>query len=70
MKELGKWLFVFGAGIALLGLLLWSGSGKGWLGRLPGDLHVERGGFSFHFPIATCLLISLLLTFLLWLFRR
>jgi hypothetical protein len=56
--------------IAGIGLLLWSGLGKGWLGRLPGDIHIEREHFSFHFPIVTCLLLSVLLTILLWLFRR
>lgn len=70
MNELGKWLFVTGLVIAGIGLLLWSGLGKGWLGRLPGDIHVEREHFSFHFPIVTCLLLSVLLTILLWLFRR
>lgn len=70
MNELGKWLFVTGLVIAGLGLLLWSGVGKGWLGRLPGDIHIEREHFSFHFPIVTCLLLSVLLTVLLWLFRR
>lgn len=48
----------------------WTGFGKGWLGRLPGDLHVQRDGMSFHFPIVTCLLVSLALSILLWLFRK
>jgi membrane protein implicated in regulation of membrane protease activity len=70
MNELGKMLFIFGAVIALVGLMLWTGFGTGWLGRLPGDIHFSRGNFSFHFPLVTCLLSSLLLTFLLWLFRK
>ena len=70
MNELGKLLVVAGLLIAGLGALLWSGLGRGWIGRLPGDLHYTRDNFSFHFPIVTCLLLSLLLTFLLWLFRR
>jgi hypothetical protein len=41
-----------------------------YLGRLPGDIVVRRPGFTFAFPIVTCLLVSLLLTLLLWLFRR
>jgi len=53
-----------------IGLLLWSGAGRGWFGRLPGDIHYSRGNFSFHFPIVTCLLLSLLLTLLLWLFKK
>jgi hypothetical protein len=70
MKELGKLLVMAGLMLAVVGVLLWTGWGRGWLGRLPGDIHYTRGNFSFHFPIVTCLLLSLVLTMLLWLFRR
>jgi DUF2905 family protein len=70
MKELGKILMVAGLAAAGIGLLLVTGFGRGWLGRLPGDIHWTRGNFSFHFPVVTCLLVSLLLTLILWLFRR
>jgi hypothetical protein len=70
MNDTGKFLVVAGLLIAAAGALIWSGVGKGWLGRLPGDIHFARGNFSFHFPVATCLLLSLLLTILLWLFRK
>ncbi|HXU76252.1 MAG TPA: DUF2905 domain-containing protein [Methylomirabilota bacterium] len=70
MNELGKFLVVAGILLALVGALLWSGIGKGWLGRLPGDIHYTRGNFSFHFPLVTCLLLSALLTFLLWVLRK
>ena len=72
MNEVGKNLMIFGLLIAAVGALLWSGIRKGWLGRLPGDIHYTnpKGNFSFHFPIVTCLLISLVLTVILWLFRR
>jgi hypothetical protein len=70
MNELGKVLVVVGLVIAGVGVLLWSGMGKGWLGRLPGDIHYAKGDFSFHFPIVTCLLISIALTLIFWLFRR
>lgn len=70
MNELGKFLVVAGILLALVGALLWSGIGKGWLGRLPGDIHYTRGNFSFHFPLVTCLLVSALLTFLLWVLRK
>ena len=63
-------LVVVGLALAAVGVLMWSGVGKGWLGRLPGDIHYARGNFSFHFPLVTCLVLSALLTFLLWLFRR
>ncbi len=70
MNELGKMLFVFGLGIALIGLILWTGFGKGWLGRFPGDIHYSKGSFTFYFPVVTCILLSLLLTLILWLFRK
>jgi DUF2905 family protein len=70
MNEFGKWLFVMGIALASVGLLLWSGFGKGWLGRLPGDINYSRGNFTIHFPIVTCLLLSLLLTLIWWLFRK
>jgi Protein of unknown function (DUF2905) len=70
MTELGKFLVIAGLILAAVGALLWSGLGKGWLGRLPGDIHYNKGNFSFHFPIVTCLLFSALLTLILWLFRK
>lgn len=70
MNDLGKLHVVVGLVITVIGALLWSGVGKGWLGRLPGDINYSKGDFSFHFPIVTCLLVSIILTLLLWLFRR
>jgi uncharacterized protein YybS (DUF2232 family) len=70
VNELGKFLVITGLLLAALGALLWSGFGKGWLGRLPGDINYSKGDFSFHFPIVTCLLLSAILTLLLWLFRK
>jgi hypothetical protein len=70
MNELGKFLTIAGLLIAVIGVLLWSGVGRGWLGRLPGDIHYTRGNFSFYFPIVTCLIISAVLTLLMWLFRK
>src|SRR5574340_163626 len=70
MNELGKMLVIAGVCLALVGLVLWTGFGKGWLGRLPGDIHYSRGNFTFYFPLVTCILASLLLTLILWLFRR
>ena len=70
MSELGRMLVIVGLLIVVAGALLWSGIGKGWIGRLPGDLHYTRDNFSFHFPLVTCLLVSIVLSVLLWLFRR
>jgi hypothetical protein len=70
MNDVGKFLVVIGLLVAAAGALLWSGLGKGWLGRLPGDIHYSRGNFTFYFPIVTSLLLSVILTLLLWLFRK
>ena len=70
MSELGKLLVLIGLILVVVGALLWSGYGRGWLGRLPGDIHYHRGNFSFYFPLVTCLLVSIFLTLLLWIFRR
>jgi hypothetical protein len=65
--EMGKILVLIGLGIAGLGLLVMLGVP---LGRLPGDFHVRRGNFSFYFPLATSIILSILLTLALVLFRR
>lgn len=70
MNELGKLLVIAGVVLVGVGIILWTGVGKGWFGRLPGDIHYSKGDFSFHFPIVTCLVISALVTLLLWLFRK
>lgn len=58
------------AGLILIAVaLLWPLLSR-WLGRLPGDVVVRRGNFTLAFPIVTCLLLSLLLSLLLWFFRR
>ena len=70
MSELGKLLVIAGAMLVVIGALLWSGVGRGWLGRMPGDINYSRNNFSFHFPIVTCIILSILLTVLLRLFRK
>jgi len=70
VNDLGKILVVIGLAIAGMGALLWSGLGRSWFGRLPGDIHYAKGDFNFHFPLVTCLLISAVLTLLLWLFKK
>ncbi len=70
MTELGKTLAILGAVLLTLGALLWSGVGAHWIGRLPGDISYHRGNFTFYFPLATSLLLSLVLTMIFWLLRR
>ena len=70
MSELGKYLVIAGLILVTVGAALWMGVGRTWLGRLPGDIHYTRGNFNFYFPVVTCILLSLLVSFLVWLFRR
>ena len=70
MQDLGKMLMVLGLALAAAGFLLWLGVGKSWLGRLPGDIAVQKPGFSFYFPLTTCIVISLILTLIFWLLRK
>lgn len=64
---MGRLLVFVGLGIAALGLLMMMGVP---FGRLPGDIYVRRGHFSFYLPLATSLIVSILLTLILALFRR
>ncbi|HHW07454.1 MAG TPA: DUF2905 domain-containing protein [Clostridia bacterium] len=66
----GKMLIYIGIGIACLGLLIWGMSRILPLGRLPGDIFVQREGLTVYFPIVTCIILSVILTVLLNLFRR
>src|SRR5206468_9533419 len=68
MREVGKFIVVLGLITTLVGLVLWSGIAPKWLGRLPGDIRIEREHSSFYFPIVTCILLSIVLSLLFSLF--
>ena len=70
MRDIGRLLVLVGIGTILLGLLFWGGLFPKWLGRLPGDIRIERGNFSLYFPIVTCIIISVVLTIIFSFFRR
>jgi hypothetical protein len=71
LVRLGKAVLVVGLALIALGLgLSYGGRYLGWLGHLPGDIRVEREGFGFYLPLATCLLISLIVTVVLKLLSR
>jgi DUF2905 family protein len=70
MAELGRMLIVLGVVIAAVGLLLVLVGRLPWLGRLPGDIAIQRGNWSFYFPLGTSILLSVTLTLLLWLIGR
>lgn len=70
MREIGKVLVVFGTVVVILGFILWSGFAPKWLGRLPGDIRIEREHGAFYFPIVTCIIISIVLSLIFSIFRR
>jgi len=70
MSELGRALIVLGVVIAVLGLALVFFDRVPWIGRLPGDIHVQRGNWTFYFPLGTSILLSIFLTLVLWLIGR
>ncbi len=72
MISTGRLLIVIGVALIVIGALLSYSNLLSFLrlGRLPGDISVKRGNFSFYFPVATCLLLSLLVTLVLYLLRR
>lgn len=70
MHDVGKALLVLGLAIAGLGLLLWLSPRLPGLGRLPGDILIERDGFRFYFPLTSGLLVSAVLSVLFWLWGR
>jgi hypothetical protein len=70
MGDLGKLLMVLGGAIFAAGAFVALAGKLPWFGRLPGDIVVERGPVTFYFPIVTCVIISIALSLLFWLFRR
>lgn len=70
IQYIGKFLVIFGAVIVAIGGLLVLSGKIPWLGRLPGDVIIQKKNFTFYFPLATSILLSLILTFIFWLLRR
>jgi hypothetical protein len=70
VAELGKILIFIGLLLAILGFVFISGNKIPFIGRLPGDIAVERRNYSFYFPVTTCIIISVVVSFILWLFNK
>ncbi|RIL03436.1 MAG: DUF2905 domain-containing protein [Proteobacteria bacterium] len=71
MESLGRWLLVAGGVIVVVALAVLAAERAGLpLGRLPGDIRIEREGMRFYFPIVTCLVVSGALTLVLWLVSK
>jgi hypothetical protein len=70
MPDIGKSLIIVGLIIAAVGVIFILGGRLSWFGRLPGDIYIKKENYSFYFPLATCILISLILSLIFWLFRK
>jgi hypothetical protein len=70
VSDLGKMLIVFGVILAVVGLIMLAAPKVPWLGKLPGDITYRGKGFTFYFPLATSILISVILSLILYFFRR
>lgn len=70
LHYIGRFLVIAGVVIFALGIILMLSGKISWLGRLPGDIIIQRKNFTFYFPLATSILISLLLTLIFWIFGR
>jgi DUF2905 family protein len=68
--DIGRLLIIFGAFIAVVGVILVVAGRIPGIGRLPGDIYIQRGNWTFYFPLATSLLLSLVLTLVFWLIGR
>ena len=70
MAGLGKSLIIFGLIIIVFGIIITFAGKIPWLGRIPGDIQIKRDNFTFYFPLATCILVSVIVSLLLWLLKR
>jgi len=69
-RLMGKMLIMMGAVLMLLGLMMTLGKKIPWIGRLPGDIIIKKDHFSFYFPLTSCIIVSIILTILFYLFRK
>jgi H+/Cl- antiporter ClcA len=70
-QDTGKYIIIIGAAIIVIGILIYFFHDKlNWFGRLPGDIRIERDNFRFYFPVMTMILLSILISAILWLIRK
>lgn len=70
MAGLGKTLIYCGIFLVAAGVLISYSDKVPWLGRLPGDIHIQREGFNFYFPLTSCIVVSLVVSLVAYLFKR
>ena len=70
-SQTGKWIIIAGVIVVITGVIIYFFSDKlNWLGKLPGDIRIEKDNFRFYFPITTMIIISILLTVLINIFKK
>ena len=70
-SETGKWIIGIGAIIIVVGIIIYFFHDKlNWIGRLPGDIRIEKPNFKFYFPIVTMILFILVGSLIIWMFRK
>ena len=70
-SQTGKWIIIAGVVIVIIGILIYFFHDKlNWLGKLPGDIRIEKDNFRFYFPIVTMIIISIVLTILINIFKK
>ena len=71
MSHLSKTLIIIGVILVIAGLIIhFAGNKLSWIGHLPGDIRIEKENFKFYFPIATMILLSIILTVILWIMKK
>ncbi|OGR30580.1 MAG: hypothetical protein A2X83_06820 [Desulfuromonadales bacterium GWD2_54_10] len=70
MNSWGRPLIILGLILVTIGIIISLAPRIPWIGKLPGDIYLKRENFSIYFPLGTCILLSVLLSLILWLFRR
>ena len=70
-SQTGKWLILAGILIVIVGVLIYFFHDKlNWLGKLPGDIRIEKGNFRFYFPVTTMIIVSVIITILVNIFKK
>lgn len=71
MQQIGKFLIIAGILLVITGILFYLGGNKlNWIGRLPGDIRIEKENFSFYFPVTTMILFSIVLSLVIWIIKK
>ena len=70
LRLAGKALMILGFTLAVLGGVIMAAQKVPWIGKLPGDIFVKRAGFSFYFPVTTCIIVSVVLSLVFYLLSR